>query len=91
MSIKSEEALSYAESFLIQIPRKARICIDVPVKVSVIAYYSSRRPDLDCELIFDCLEKGGVLKNDRLIHHKDMMKGLDKENPRAEIRIEVIG
>lgn len=87
ISIKSKEARQYVSDFLIQIPYRYKIKIDVPVKVTIRAYYTSMRPDLDCELIYDCLQKGGVLKNDRLIEDKHSQRRVDKENPRCEITI----
>lgn len=87
MSIKSPEALQYEEDFLKQVPGQLKICIDEPVKVSIVAYYASRKPDLDCELICDLLQKSGILKNDRLIHEKHFIKRLDRDNPRCDIRI----
>jgi len=85
--IKSKKALQYEKDFLAQIPPKFKLNIESKVMVKVIAYYGSRRPDLDCELICDCLQKGGVLKNDRQIMEKYFIKRLDKDNPRADIEI----
>jgi len=91
MFIRSQKALDYERDFLKQLnhdPKFPRFqSISIPVSVNIWAYYSSRRPDLDCELICDCLEKSGILVNDRLIHEKHFFKALDKENPRAEITI----
>lgn len=87
MLIKSPHALQYEGCFLMQIPSSCRQCLDFPVSVTVTAYYASRRPDLDCELICDCLQKGGVLKNDRLIIEKHFKKKIDRSNPRCEIEI----
>ena len=87
MSIKSPEAMQYEEDFLKQIPPKFKLSIKSKVRVKVVAYYASERPDLDCELICDCLQKGRVLKNDRQIVEKYFIKRLDKDSPRAEIEI----
>ena len=87
MIIKSQKAREYEKSFLAQIMDFKGPLIETHVQVKVIAYYASRRPDLDCELICDCLQRGGILKNDRQIVIKHFTKKLDPENPRAEITI----
>lgn len=87
MFIKSKNAIQYEKDFLKQILPKHKLNIDHQIKVIVDAYYKSRRPDLDCELIYDCLQKNGIVKNDRLIIQKVAYKRLDKENPRVEILI----
>ena len=82
--IKSQKALSYAEGF-------KRQCRGSPmegdVKVSMTIYYASRRPDLDESLILDLLQ-GIAYHNDRQVKEKHIIWGLDKENPRTEIRVE---
>ena len=49
-------------------------------------YYASRRPDLDESLIMDLLQDVAY-KNDRQVKAKIILHGLDKDNPRAEIRL----
>jgi hypothetical protein len=54
-------------------------------------YYRSRQADLDETLIMDLLQvpnKGaGVIKNDRQIRTKIIDHFIDRDNPRAEIRL----
>ena len=52
-------------------------------------WYRTRRPDLDESVILDCLE-GFAYTNDRQVKEKHIYHGLDKEEPRAEITVEVI-
>ncbi len=54
--------------------------------VSIKIYYASRRPDLDESVILDCMQ-GFVYENDRQVKEKHVFHGLDKDNPRAEIRV----
>ena len=56
------------------------------LEVEIVIYYASRRPDLDPSLIFDCMENH-IYKNDRQIKVIHAYHALDKENPRAWIRI----
>lgn len=55
-SIKSKAALAFEKSMLRQIPPKARVQLDGPVRVSLRIWYASERPDLDESIILDCLQ-----------------------------------
>ena len=83
--IKSKKALSYVNGFKKQCPQLDPI-IECDVAIDIMIYYASRRPDLDERLILDCLQ-GLVYKNDRQVKKKTIYWGLDKENPRAIIRL----
>ena len=86
--IKSQKALTYSDAF----KQQARpICplIDGDVSVTMHIYYASRRPDLDESLILDLLQ-GVLYVNDRQVKEKHIHWGLDKDNPRAEIIVEVM-
>ena len=52
-------------------------------------YYQNRRPDLDESLILDLMQ-GMIYENDRSVKEKHIYHGIDKENPRAEIEVNVI-
>mgnify|MGYP003111773162 CR=1 FL=1 len=84
-SIKSDKARAYEKTFASQC-----VTLDELVEDDVLMwcriYYASRRPDLDESLIMDLLQ-GRVIKNDRQIKAKVILHALDKENPRAEIRL----
>lgn len=84
MFIKSAEAIAYSEGFLKQVvwgkePLECKLALHCNI------YYSNERPDLDESLIMDCLEKSGVVRNDRLIREKHVYHFIDKYNPRADI------
>ena len=88
MVIKSQKALDFTESAIYQLRslyKKAPI--ESPVGLELTIFYDSRRPDLSPELFFDCLEKAGVLKNDRQIFEYFCRKELDKDNPRVEFSV----
>lgn len=84
--IKSQRALDYTESAIMQLRALygRRKPLEQPVGLDMTIFYDSRRPDLSPELFFDCLEKSGILKNDRLITEYYCRKELDKKNPRIE-------
>jgi Holliday junction resolvase RusA-like endonuclease len=85
--IKSHDALSYAQSFSMQVPHDKRIGYEGQVSVRARIWYPSRRNDLDMEYLCDLLQRCNVLKNDRQIAHKECWKGLSKENPRVHLTI----
>jgi Holliday junction resolvase RusA-like endonuclease len=83
--IKSQKAIEFTHSAILQlrsIYKKKPIENNVGLELTI--FYDSRRPDLSPELFFDCLEKAGVLKNDRQIHEYFCRKELDKTKPRVE-------
>jgi Holliday junction resolvase RusA-like endonuclease len=86
MFIKSEKALTYAESFKQQCTHNVHTPFDCDVCVEMTIYYASRRPDLDESLILDLLQ-GVAYLNDRQVKRKVIDWGLDKENPRCIIRV----
>jgi len=83
--IKSKKALNYVKIFQEQIPKIDPLTEDY-VKVEMMIYYASRRPDLDESLILDCMQNY-VYYNDRQVKEKHIYWGLDKENPRTIIRV----
>ena len=87
MSIRSEDALSYEQAFMLQVPPKCRIGYEGPVSVRCRIWYPSRRQDLDMEYLKDLLQRVGVLKNDRQVVHQEAWKGLDRERPRVHLTI----
>lgn len=83
--IKSDKARNYLKMFEAQCePLEEMFEGDVGVDITI--YYASRRPDLDESVILDAMEKK-IYKNDRQVKEKNIRWGLDKENPRAEIRV----
>lgn len=83
--IKSDKARKYVAAFEAQCP-KLEVPFDCDVKVEMIIYYASRRPDLDESLILDCMQ-GAVYLNDRQVKQKLIYWGLDRENPRTIIKV----
>ena len=84
--IKSKKALEFIQLFKMQIPTNIPP-IGGDVKVTIKIYYASRRPDLDESVILDAMQ-GYCYENDRQVKEKHIIWGLDRENPRSEIKIE---
>jgi len=86
--IKSRKALSFARSFASQCPT-LRVLLDANgsrLLVVLDIYYATRRPDLDESLLLDLLQHR-VYENDRSVKAKVVRWHLDRENPRARVRI----
>lgn len=83
--IKSDKAQEYSRTALLQIPKLPEL-MQGPLAIECKIYYASERPDLDPSLIFDLLQ-GRVLINDRQLREHHLYHRIDKQNPRAEIRI----
>ncbi len=83
--IKSEKARAYLKAFEEQCQAIDPL-FEKDVGVEMTIFYASRRPDLDESLILDAMQSR-IYKNDRQVKEKIIRHGLDKESPRAEIRV----
>lgn len=86
--IKSQKARDYVKAFEKQCVKLSELITD-DVEVEITIYYASRRPDLDESVILDCMQ-GFVYKNDRQVKKKTICWGLDRDNPRAEIKVSLL-
>jgi len=86
--IKSEKARNYEKEFAKQCPTLENL-IENDVKVELIVYYASRRPDLDESVILDCMQ-GKIYVNDRQVKQKIVYWGLDRDTPRTHIRVSTL-
>lgn len=84
--IKSDKARRFCKDFEAQIP-KQRTAFEGPCKLIATVYYASRRPDLDISLLQDCIQKQGIIKNDRQIDALEIYKQIDKGAPRVHFRV----
>tara|TARA_R100000988_G_scaffold27816_1_gene14154 strand:- start:1320 stop:1697 length:378 start_codon:yes stop_codon:yes gene_type:complete len=83
--IKSQKARDYVKNFEKQCPKLDTLVTDDLV-VEITIFYGSRRPDLDESVILDCMQ-GFIYKNDRQVKKKIINWGLDRDNPRSEIKV----
>ena len=94
MSIKSKEALKYCEDFALQVPPEAKQGLGSQTALLrgiISVWYPALRSDVDVELIWDLLQKCGVVTNDRWIREKFIYGAeIDPANPRVEITVEEI-
>ena len=86
--IKSQKALDYIKSFEKQ-AEKLEELIECDVAAHITLHYKTRRPDLDESVILDCLQ-GVAYKNDRQVKEKHIYWALDREEPRATVRLVAI-
>lgn len=73
--IKSDKARAYERSALQQIPPKARVRLEGPLRVTLRIWYATERPDLDESVILDVLQDqwfrpkrgDGVVQQERIL------------------------
>jgi len=90
---KHPKARKFEQDFMIQVRPEHRQELGrkgQPLRATVRAFYPSFRQDLDCELVFDLLQKSHVVLNDRYIREKHTYAEVDTKNPRVEIEIEEV-
>lgn len=90
-TIKHAKARQFEKDFQAQCPRSAMLAIGSPkqhITAYVAVYYPSFRQDLSVEIVFDQLQKCGVVQNDRWIRTQHLQAFVDAKNPRVEIRLE---
>ena len=86
--IKSQKALDYIKSFEKQAEKLEKL-IECDVAAHITIHYKTRGPDLDESVILDCLQ-GVAYKNDRQVKEKHIYWALDREEPRATVRLVAI-
>lgn len=83
---KKKHLKDYERGFYLQVNRCPKI-IKSSFKIYLKVFYGSNRPDLDnsLKIILDCLQKKGIIRNDRDCEMIIAIKGLDRKNPRIEM------
>jgi hypothetical protein len=64
---------------------------DAKLYFNATVYQENMRRDLDCELLPDLLQSAWLINNDRFIWVKHYERRIDRENPRVEFEIGVLG
>lgn len=89
--IKSKSALAYEQTALFQLQTIIKENnwqeLTKPLEISADIYYPDRRQDLDASLVFDILQKAGLIHNDRQLQRIHLNRNIDKDKPRTEINI----
>lgn len=84
--IKSSKALKYTKSFKDQAPVLDPL-LEGDLSLRVDVWYASRRPDLACVDLIQDLLQDVAYANDRQVKVSASYWNLDRENPRARIRL----
>lgn len=84
--IKSQKALNYSDAFKQQCTKLPKLMTG-DLRVTMVIYYASRRPDLDESLILDLMQ-GYIYENDRQVKERHIYWRLDPDSPRSEIVVE---
>jgi len=90
-TFKNPAVVAYERNFGIQVKPEAKKHLGSPtepLRAIVTVFYPSMRSDLDCALVYDCLQTAGVIANDRYIREKHEYAAIDKDNPRVQIEID---
>jgi len=83
MVVKQSGALKFEQDFMAQVKRPP-VPFEGKVALSALVYYPNNRQDLEIELLKDCIEKTGILKNDKqVVEYRRIIRKLDKNNPRV--------
>lgn len=86
---KSKALKEYERSFFLQMGAYRNLRLAGLFELEVRVYYPSMRSDLDnaLKILLDCLQAGGAIANDNKCVRITAEKFIDKERPRAELRI----
>jgi Holliday junction resolvase RusA-like endonuclease len=90
-SIKHPKAAAFERDFAYQVRPEHRLNLGSPkqpLRANVSVWYPSRRQDLSAEIVYDLLQKCGIIANDRFVVEKHEYAHVDPKNPRVEIIIE---
>jgi Holliday junction resolvase RusA-like endonuclease len=83
--VPNSEAKKFERAFEKQVPSEARQMILTPVRVDIEIFYPSNRSDLDEAIVLDCMQRSGIIRNDRQIVAKWIRKRIDPVNPRVVV------
>lgn len=90
-TFKNPAVVKYEKTFAPQVPPEYRNLrlggLTVPLQATIRVFYPTMRQDLDCALVYDCLQRAGVIADDRHIRVKYEYAYIDKDNPRVEIQL----
>ena len=93
-TIKHPKATAFERDFTLQVPPEYRRLkmgsATQPLRTTVSVWYPSHRQDLDCAIVYDCLQRAGVISNDRHIIEKHEYAHVDAGTARVEITVEEI-
>jgi len=94
ITLPNAGAVSFERDFLLQVPATYRDLKlgtpQLPLRAEIHVWYPTLKNDLDCALVYDLLQKAGVIANDRYIREKHEFAGIDPANPRVMVRIGTI-
>ena len=84
---KHPKLKTFERDFQHQVPSKVKLQIAGLVAVQLRVFYPDRRQDLDPSIVYDLLQRHGVIVNDRQVVEKHEVRRVDRENPRVEITV----
>jgi Holliday junction resolvase RusA-like endonuclease len=91
--VSSPQTLKYERDFLLQVQHAVPMTKkDDRLDVVLLVLDTSRRQDLDSypKIILDCLQKATIIPNDNRVDHLEVVRLIDKDEPRVYIGIRTI-
>lgn len=83
MVIKQDGAFRFQKDFMLQV-KKIPEPYEGKVSLSACVYYPDNRQDLEIELLKDCIEKAGIIKNDKqIVEYSRVQRRISKDRPRV--------
>ena len=86
--IKSDKARAFETAVKLQAPMLNPLLAG-QLRFTATIYYASEKPDLDGAVLLDALQ-GKIYQNDRQVREQHFYHAIDRENPRAEIVVELL-
>lgn len=81
--IKQDGAHRFVRDFMLQV-KKPQKAYTGSAALSAIVYYPDNRQDLEIELLKDCIQRAGIIKNDRqIVEYCRVRKTISQKNPRV--------
>lgn len=87
ITVPNQKAKQFDKRFHQQLPEPAKQNLVTAVRADIEIFYPSNLSDLDEALVLDCMQRHGVIENDRQIVAKYVEKRIDPLNPRVEVTV----
>jgi Holliday junction resolvase RusA-like endonuclease len=86
--VPGSKARTFERQFKKQLPEACRQNLDCPVMVEMEIFYPSNLQDLDEAIVLDCMQRYGVIQNDRQVIAKWITKRIDPNRPRVYVKVD---
>lgn len=88
--VPNNEARKFERAFKKQLPESAKQNLATAVSIEMEIFYPTNMQDLDPALVLDCMQRYGVIENDRQVVALYCEKRIDRANPRVVVRVQPV-